>query len=106
MTTTLDLTDCAIATSGNYRNFIEINGQRFGHILDPTTGRPAETDVLSATVINETCAQADAIATLLMTMPAAQGLELANARGWQVLLLVNDPSGQIIEQRSNGFPEN
>lgn len=96
----LDLTDCAIATSGNYRNYVEINGQRLGHILNPTTGRPVATDVLSATVIHASCAQADAIATLLMTMTAAEGLALANQHAWCVLLLV-DAEGEVKELRSD-----
>ena len=96
---TLNLTDSAIATSGNYRNYIELNGQRLGHILDPITGRPTTTDVLSATVVHASCAQADAIATLLMTMTSAEGLRLANQQGWRVLLLV-DAEGQVRELRS------
>ena len=98
--TTLDLTDCAIATSGNYRNYIEVDGQRLGHILDPITGRPVETNVLSATVIHASCARADAIATLLMTMPAEEGLKLANQQAWKVLLLVKTADGSIGEMRS------
>lgn len=80
----LELTDCAIATSGNYRKFIELDGKSYGHILDPTTGRTAETDILSATVLHQSCAQADAIATLLMTMPADEAQTLANQQGWNV----------------------
>lgn len=86
----LDMTDCSIATSGNYRNFNEIDGRRYGHIINPITGHPTDSDVLSATVIEDSCARADGIATLLMTMPAAEGIALANQQKWHVLLLIGD----------------
>ncbi len=64
----LELKDKAMATSGNYRKFVEINGQKFGHTLDPRIGYPATTDVLSATVIASDCMTADALATACMVM--------------------------------------
>lgn len=99
----LELTDCAIATSGNYRHSIRVGDRNFGHILDPTTGQPADSDILSATVIDRSCARADGVATLLMTMPSASALELANQQGWKVLLLARDGKGGISEQCSHAF---
>lgn len=57
-----------LATSGNYRNFYERNGRKYGHTINPATGYPAEQDVLSATVIAPTSIEADAYATALMVM--------------------------------------
>lgn len=57
-----------LATSGNYRNFYERNGRKYGHTINPATGYPAEQDVLSATVIAPTTTEADAYATALMVM--------------------------------------
>ena len=60
--------DYGLATSGNYRNFYEKNGRKYGHTIDPRTGYPAQQDVLSATVIAPTSMSADAYATALMVM--------------------------------------
>ncbi len=57
-----------LATSGNYRNYYEKEGRKYGHTIDPQTGYPAEQDILSATVIAPTSMQADAYATALMVM--------------------------------------
>jgi thiamine biosynthesis lipoprotein len=59
---TILLHDRAVATSGNYENYIEIDGQRFGHLIDPRTGRPVES-VLSATVVAPTGLESDALST-------------------------------------------
>lgn len=65
----LQLTDTCIATSGNYRNFREIDGHRIGHTISPVTGRPLLSPTLSATITAGTCALADALATACMAMP-------------------------------------
>lgn len=62
------LQDRATATSGNYRNYFEENGQRYTHIIDPTTGRPEKSNLLSVTVIADRCVKADAYATAFMVM--------------------------------------
>jgi len=67
------LTDAALATSGNYRNFFVANGQRYAHIMDPSTGRPARHKLASVTVLDQTCARADALATAIMVMGEESG---------------------------------
>lgn len=62
------LKDRSLATSGNYRKFVEINGVRYGHSLNPVTGYPATTNVLSATILAEDCMTADALATACMVL--------------------------------------
>ena len=57
-----------MATSGNYRNFYEMDGKRYSHTLNPKTGYPAENSLLSATVITNDCGTADALATAFMVM--------------------------------------
>ena len=64
----MELQDIAVATSGNYRNYIESNGKRFGHTINPHTGYPETNNLLSATVFTSTCAFADAYATAFMVM--------------------------------------
>lgn len=58
----------AVATSGNYRNYFEEDGVRYTHILDPRTGRPERTNLLSVTVLATDCATADAYATAFMVL--------------------------------------
>ncbi len=62
----MPLTDRAVVTSGNYRKYIEDGGRRLSHSIDPRTGLPATHDILSATVIAPTAAQADCLATVCM----------------------------------------
>lgn len=71
--TILNVTDMAMATSGNYRNFYYKGGKKYAHTIDPKTGYPVQHNILSATVIAKSCAGADAYATSFMVM----GLEKA-----------------------------
>ncbi len=66
-----------LATSGNYRNYYERNGKRYGHTINPATGYPAEQDVLSATVIAPTSMLADGYATAIMVMGRERARQLA-----------------------------
>lgn len=75
----VNLGDEAMATSGNYRNYIERDGQRFTHILDPVSGRSKETSMLSATVIAPDCMTADAWATAFVVMGVENALELVES---------------------------
>ncbi len=62
------ITDIAMATSGNYRNFYYKNGKKYAHTIDPKTGYPVQHNILSATVLAKNCATADAYATSFMVM--------------------------------------
>ncbi|MBQ5476462.1 MAG: FAD:protein FMN transferase, partial [Bacteroidaceae bacterium] len=73
--TVLNLSNTAMATSGNYRNFYYRNGKKYAHTIDPRIGYPVQHSLLSATVIAKKCALADAYATSFMVM----GLEEAKA---------------------------
>lgn len=66
--TVLNITHRAMATSGNYRNFYYKNGRKYAHTIDPRTGYPVQHNILSATVITDTCAVADAYATAFMVL--------------------------------------
>lgn len=66
--TVLNVTDKAMATSGNYRNFYYKGGKKYAHTIDPKTGYPVQHNILSATVIADRCAVADAYATSFMVM--------------------------------------
>jgi thiamine biosynthesis lipoprotein len=64
----LNVTDMAMATSGNYRNFYYKGGKKYAHTIDPKTGYPVQHSLLSATVLAKDCATADAFATAFMVM--------------------------------------
>ena len=66
--TVLNVTDKAMATSGNYRNFYYKGGRKYAHTIDPKTGYPVQHNILSATVIADNCATADAYATSFMVL--------------------------------------
>ena len=72
----LSLSGKGIATSGNYRNFyLDENGNKIVHTINPKTGHPVNSNVLSVTVISNTCAYADALATALMAAGGMQQLK-------------------------------
>ena len=77
----ISVTDCGLVTSGNYRKFYIVDGRKYSHTIDPATGRPVTHDLLSATVLAEDGATADALATALMVVGPEKGREMA-AR-WQ-----------------------
>ncbi len=66
--TVLNVTNKAMATSGNYRNFYYKNGKKYAHTIDPKTGCPVQHNILSATVLADDCATADAYATSFMVL--------------------------------------
>ena len=66
--TVLNVTNKAMATSGNYRNFYFKGGKKYAHTIDPKTGYPIQHNILSATVLTDNCATADAYATSFMVM--------------------------------------
>ena len=93
--TVLNITDKAMATSGNYRNFYYKNGKKYAHTIDPATGYPVQHSLLSATVISDRCAKADAYATAFMVM----GLEKAKKvldrhRDLMAYLIYSDHKGE------------
>ncbi|PAU77340.1 FAD:protein FMN transferase [Halomonas salipaludis] len=90
---TLPLHDISVATSGDYRNYFEAQGQRYSHTIDPRSGMPIEHALASATVLHPSNAWADAWATALMTLGPDDGLRLAEQHDLMVLLLVREGDG-------------
>ncbi|WP_249185380.1 FAD:protein FMN transferase [Moritella sp. 5] len=83
----------AIATSGDYRNYYELNGERFAHTIDPISGKPIKHKLVSVTVIHTSSMTADALATALMVMGEKDGLEFAKQQGLAVLMISKSDSG-------------
>lgn len=102
--TTVALTDCGVATSGNYRNYRDLDGRRVGHTISPLTGHPVETATLSATVIAPTAMEADALATACMAMPAAEAMAMIDSLPrTEAMLVVGGEKLTIL--RSKNFPQ-
>ena len=94
--TVLSVTDRAMATSGNYRNFYYKGGRKYAHTIDPRTGYPVQHNILSATVLADRCAVADAYATAFMVL----GLDGARSvlerhPELSAYLIYTDESGQL-----------
>ena len=77
--TVLSLCDKALATSGNYRNYYVKDGKKYAHTIDPKTGYPSEQDLLSVTIIADSCMTADAYATAFMSMGVEKSREVARS---------------------------
>jgi len=100
----IELHNKAMATSGDYRNFFEIGGNRYSHIFDPKTGYPVTNGVVSVTVIAETCVMADGLSTALMVMGSEKGLSLVNSiEGVECLIIAEEPDGELKDYYSKGF---
>jgi thiamine biosynthesis lipoprotein len=98
------LSDKAMATSGDYRSFYEINGKRYSHVIDPRTGRPVANGVVSASVIADNCTFADGLATAIMVMGHAKGLALVNRLdGVECLIVVRQADHTLQDYYSRGF---
>lgn len=101
----LVLSDKAIATSGNYRKFYEVNGAKYAHTLNPKSGWPVQHSLLSATVIADNCTVADAYATAFMVLGVDKTLELIKKEKLllQVYLIYNDAKGNLAHSYSPGL---
>ena len=91
----LALQDAAVATSGDYRHWVTVNGRHLSHTMDPRRGAPLVTSPASVTVIAPTCATADAWATALMVMGVDAGAILARRCGLDALFLARDEAGGV-----------
>lgn len=88
--------DNAVATSGDYRNYYEVDGQRFSHIIDPDSGKPIDHKLVSVTVIHPSSMTADGLSTAMMVMGEEKALDFAEK---------NDLAAYIIAKTENGFVE-
>lgn len=89
----IELGEAAIATSGDYRHWSEINGVRIAHTMDPRTGAPLHTALTSVTVIAPTCADADAYATAMMVLGTEAGRNLARHLSLDALFVAREGAG-------------
>lgn len=91
----LTLQDAAVATSGDYRHWVTVQGRHLSHTMDPKRGAPLLDSPASVTVIAPTCAQADAWATALLVKGVEAGAALARQEGLDALFLARDEAGGV-----------
>jgi thiamine biosynthesis lipoprotein len=102
--TIVSVSGWSLATSGNYRHFYVKDGKKVAHTINPHTGYPAETDVLSVSVITQSCMQADALATAIMVLGRKKGLALADSLSdTEAYVIYNDDKGENQVEFTSGF---
>lgn len=101
---TMPLTDRAVATSGNYRNYYKVDGATYSHTLNPKTGFPERNRLLSASVTAPTCAVADAFATACMVLGPEKAMEMINRiPELDAYFLVRTEEGELEPRLSKGM---
>jgi thiamine biosynthesis lipoprotein len=97
------LDNAALVTSGNYRKFYVKDGKKFAHTLDPKTGRPVSHNLLSATVVTASCADADALATAFMVMGKERAIAFAEKHSDIHIFLIYEENGKLTSFASEGM---
>ncbi len=92
LSATVILENMAMATSGNYRNFHQSGNNKFGHTINPLTGRPQTTKIVSATVVAKECMMADAYATAIMAMTPEEAQKMINEEKLCAMIILADGS--------------
>lgn len=87
---TVKLSDAGLATSGDYRNFVQHDGKLYSHTIDPRTGRPVTHTLTSVSVIADTCVEADAAATAIMVLGPDAGRAWAESRELPILMVIRE----------------
>jgi thiamine biosynthesis lipoprotein len=102
--TILAITDCGMATSGNYRQFYVKDGKKYAHTINPVTGSPVDHNLLSATVVAASSMRADAFATAFMVLGVDSSLAVCRrVPGIDCYLIFADEAGNYQVRYSEGF---
>lgn len=97
----LELSDIAIATSGDYRHWRERDGQSYSHTMDPAIGAPLQSNLASVSVLCASCMHADAWATALMVLGPERGRALAEREGLAAIFVLRE--GDQLREVMVGF---
>ncbi len=89
----MELSDAAIATSGDYRHWVEVQGTHYSHTMNPLNGQPVRNRLAAVTVVMPSCMLADAWATALLVLGETDGVALAQKRGMDALFVLRDGDG-------------
>ena len=98
------LDDKSMASSGDYRNYFEFEGQQYSHLIDANTGKPIRHELVSVTVLHDSCMMADALATAFIVMGYNKAKELAESENIAVLFILKD-NNDYIESTTKNFPK-
>ena len=102
--TRIALRDKGLVTSGSTRKYVERNGKRYSHCIDPKTGYPVEHQLLSATVLAENSVWADALASICMVMGMEKSLEIINALdGVEAYYIFANENDELETYATEGF---
>jgi thiamine biosynthesis lipoprotein len=85
----LEISNAAVATSGNYEKFVMIGGKKYSHTIDPKTGLPVS-GIKSVTIVSTNAEIADAMATPIMVMGIKVGLDLINQMSQIACIIIDD----------------
>ncbi|MCO4837675.1 MAG: FAD:protein FMN transferase [Oceanospirillaceae bacterium] len=97
----INVRNIAVATSGNYRNYYELDGVRYAHTLDPHTLRPVTHNLASVTVLDASAARADALATALMVMGSDKGIVWATMHQVPAYFIMKQLDGFVAQSTAN-----
>ncbi|MDD4556598.1 MAG: FAD:protein FMN transferase [Alphaproteobacteria bacterium] len=104
----LKLKDYSTATSGDYRNFYDFDGNVYSHTIDPKTGYPIKNNITSVTIFRKNCMEADALATALIAMPVEKALAFANEKSIIAIIFVRKQDNQfkiLFSDKAKSFVE-
>ena len=99
----LRLENAALATSGDYRNYVKIGDQHYSHTINPQTGYPIPYRTALVSVMHDDCMLADAWATALMAMPAEQAIQQAQQQSISALIVLREDDGTLTEFNTGDF---
>ncbi|SEM91729.1 thiamine biosynthesis lipoprotein [bacterium A37T11] len=100
----IGLNNGALTTSGNYRKYAEMNGKRYSHLINPITGYPMDTGMISATIYAQDAITADGYDNVLMGMDAGHALAfMENHKNMEAYLIYRDKNGVIADTMTRGF---
>jgi thiamine biosynthesis lipoprotein len=100
----VSLSNKAFATSGDYRNFFEIDKVRYSHVIDPRSGYPVSNGIVGVSIIANNCTLADGLATAIMVMGVEKGISLVNRiDNVEGLIVVEESDGSLADFYSTGF---
>ncbi len=91
----VELKDKSIVTSGNYRKYVEQNGKRYSHSLNPKTGYPSENNLLSATIICDDTAWADCLASICMLVGMEKAMEIIKTQDNVEAFFIYEENGEV-----------